>query len=123
MGPNTNLRCKNMNNKPTAVVPPKTDLSSSFFWGFDFGISIPSSSGSTKFSECTLSSSGFISSYITKLHDRVNLNAEMNYNLSISDKGSEVNTYFNMYHMSMFWMVNRILVVLTCLMTVIGFMF
>jgi hypothetical protein len=56
-----------MNNKPTAVAPPKTDLNSSFFWGFDFGISIPLSSVSTKYSkDCTLSSSGFISSYITK---------------------------------------------------------
>jgi hypothetical protein len=64
-----------MNNKPTAVAPPKTDLNSSFFWGFDFAISTPSSFVSTKYSkECTLSSSGVISSYkkITNLHVEMN---------------------------------------------------
>jgi hypothetical protein len=68
-----------MNNKPTAVAPPKTDLNSSFFWGFDFGIFTPSSSVSTEYSEeCALSSSGFITSYITKLQDRFNLHVEIN---------------------------------------------
>lgn len=58
-----------MNNKPTAVAPPKTDLNSSFFWDFDFGISIPPSS---------VSSSGFSSSCLTKFRDRFNLHTEMN---------------------------------------------
>lgn len=69
----TNLRCKNMNNKPAAAAPPMTVINSCFFLGFNFGISTLPPSVSK---ECTLSSSSF-TSYITKLQDRFNLHTEM----------------------------------------------